>query len=50
MLGEGPIFTNHVEKARLIKKELQYKSSTSPNPAMDAAVFINLRACSEVYK
>jgi hypothetical protein len=29
---------------------LQYKSSTSPNPAMDAAVFINLRACSEVYK
>jgi hypothetical protein len=29
---------------------LQNKSSTSPNPAMDAAVFINLRACSEVYK
>jgi hypothetical protein len=55
MSGEGPIFTNHVYKARIIKrevmpKELQNKSSTSPNPAMDAAVFINLRACSEVYK
>jgi hypothetical protein len=36
MLGEGPIFTNHVDKARIIKrevmlKELQNKSSTSPN-------------------
>jgi hypothetical protein len=29
---------------------LQDKSSTSPNPAMDAAVFFNFRACSEVYK
>jgi hypothetical protein len=29
---------------------LQDKSSTYPNPAMDAAVFINLRAFSEVYK
>jgi hypothetical protein len=29
---------------------LQDKPSTSPNPAMDAAVFIDLRACSEVYK
>jgi hypothetical protein len=29
---------------------LQDKSSTSPNPAMDAAIFINLRACSKVYK
>jgi hypothetical protein len=55
MSGEGPIFTNHVDKAWIMKrevmlKELQDKSSTSPNPAMDAAVFINLRACSEVYK
>jgi hypothetical protein len=54
-VGEGPIFTNHVDKARVIKrevipKELQDKPSTSQNPAMDAAVFINLRACSEVYK
>jgi hypothetical protein len=31
-------------------KELQDKSSTSPNPVMDAAVFFNFRACSEVYK
>jgi hypothetical protein len=46
MSGEGPIFTN--QKSCL--KELQDKSSTSPNPAMDAAVFINLRSCSEVYK
>jgi hypothetical protein len=52
MSGEGPVFTNHVDKARIIKKkksslkELQDKSSTSPNPAMDAADFINLRACS----
>jgi hypothetical protein len=49
------IFTNHVDKARIIKregmpKELQDKPSTSSNPAMDAAVFIDLRACSEVYK
>jgi hypothetical protein len=55
MSGECPIFTNHVHKARIIKrevmpKELQDKPSTSPNPAMDAAVFIDLRACSEVYK
>jgi hypothetical protein len=55
MSGEGPIFTNHVDKARIMKrevmpKELQDKSSTSPNLVMDAAVFINLRACSEVYK
>jgi hypothetical protein len=55
MSGEGPIFTNHVVKARIIKKEvmpreLQLKSSTYPNPAMDAVVFINLRAFSEVYK
>jgi hypothetical protein len=53
-VGKGPIFTNHVDKARIMirevmPKELQDKSS-SPNPAMDAAVFINLRACSEVYK
>jgi hypothetical protein len=55
MSGEGPIFTNHVDKARIKKrevmpKELQDKSSTSPNPAMDGAVFFNFRACSEVYK
>jgi hypothetical protein len=55
MSGEGPIFTNHVDKARIIKREvmpkkLQDKSSTSPNPAMDAAVFFNFIACSEVYK
>jgi hypothetical protein len=53
MSGEGLILTNHVDNARIIKrevmpKELQDKPSTSPNPAMDAAVFINLRACSEV--
>jgi hypothetical protein len=53
MSGEHPIVTNHVDKARLIKKEvmpreLQDKPSTSPNPAMDASVFIDLRACSEV--
>jgi hypothetical protein len=29
---------------------LQDKSSTYPNPAMDVAAYINLRACSEVYK
>jgi hypothetical protein len=55
MLGEGPILTNHVVKAIIIKREvmpkkLQDKSSTSPNPAMDAAVFFSFRACSEVYK
>jgi hypothetical protein len=55
MSGEDPIFNNHVYKARIIKrevmpKELQDKSSTSPNPAIDAAVFFNFRACSEVYK
>jgi hypothetical protein len=54
-VGEGPIVTNHVDKARIIKrevmpKELQDKPSTSPNPAMEADVFINLRACSAVYK
>jgi hypothetical protein len=53
--GEGPIFTNHVDKARIMKrevmlKELQDKSSTSPNPAIDVVVIINLRAFSEVYK
>jgi hypothetical protein len=25
MLGEGPIFTNHVDKARVIKKEVMPK-------------------------
>jgi hypothetical protein len=55
MSGESPIFTNHVDKAWIMKrevmlKELQDKSSTSPNPTMDAAVFINLRFCSQVYK
>jgi hypothetical protein len=54
-IEKGPILTNHVDKARIMKrevmpKELQDKSSTSPNPAMDVVVFINLRACSEVYK
>jgi hypothetical protein len=39
MPGEGLMFTNHVDKARIIKrevipKELQAKSSTSPNPAI----------------
>jgi hypothetical protein len=29
---------------------LQDKSSTSPNPAMDVAVFLNLKVCSEEYK
>jgi hypothetical protein len=53
-VGKGLIFTNHVDKARIIKrevmlKELQDKSSTYPNPAMDAVVFISLRACSKVY-
>jgi hypothetical protein len=37
-------------KREVMPKEMQNKSSTSPNVAMDAAVFINLRACSEVYK
>jgi hypothetical protein len=51
MSGEDPIFTNHVYKASITKrkvmlKELQDKSSTSPNPAMDVVVFINLRAYS----
>jgi hypothetical protein len=54
-VGKGPIFTNHVDKARIMRrevmpKELQDKSSTSPNPAMDVVVFINLRACSDVYR
>jgi hypothetical protein len=52
---KGLNFTNHVYKARIMKrevipKELHGKSSTSPNPAIDVAVFISLRACSEVYK
>jgi hypothetical protein len=37
-------------KREVMPKELQDKPSTSHNPVMDAAVFINLRACSEVYK
>jgi hypothetical protein len=37
-------------KREAMSKELQDKSSTSPNPAMDAAVFIKLRDCSDVYK
>jgi hypothetical protein len=54
-VGKGPIFTNHVDKVQIMKREvmpreLQDKSSTYPNPAIDAAVFINLRACLEVYK
>jgi hypothetical protein len=53
-IEKGPIFTNHVDKAlmkrEVMPRELQGKSSTSPNPAMDAAIFINLRGCSEVYK
>jgi hypothetical protein len=35
-------------KREVMLKELQDKSSTSPNLTMDAAAFINLRACSEV--
>jgi hypothetical protein len=53
MLGEGPILTNHeaiIIKREVMPKKLQDKSSTSPNPAMDAAVFFSFRACSEVYK
>jgi hypothetical protein len=39
-VGKGPIFTNYVDKARIMKrevmpKELRDKSSTSPNPAME---------------
>jgi hypothetical protein len=37
-------------KIEVMPKELQDKSSTSPSPAMDVAVFINFRAWSEVYK
>jgi hypothetical protein len=37
-------------KREVMTKELQDKSSTSPNPLIDAAVFLNLRACSDVYK
>jgi hypothetical protein len=37
-------------KREVMTKELQDKTSTSPNPAMDAVVFINLRDCSDVYK
>jgi hypothetical protein len=37
-------------KREVMLKELQDKSSTSLNPALDAVVFINLSACSEVYK
>jgi hypothetical protein len=54
-VGKVPIFTNHVDKAWIMKnevmpKEFQDKSSTSPNSAMGVVVFINLRHCSEVYK
>jgi hypothetical protein len=54
-VGKGPIFPNHIDKVRIMKREvmpreLQDKSSTYPNPAMDVAAYINLRACSEVYK
>jgi hypothetical protein len=35
-------------KREVMPRELQDKSSTYPNPAMDADVFINLRAFSEV--
>jgi hypothetical protein len=35
-------------KREVMLKELQDKSSTSPNLTMEAAAFINLRACSEV--
>jgi hypothetical protein len=54
-VGKGPIFTNHVDKVRIMKREvmpreLQHKSSTYPNLVMDAAVFINFWAYSEVYK
>jgi hypothetical protein len=54
-VGKGPIFTNHIDKVRIMKREvmpreLQDKSSTCPNPTMDAAVFTNFRAYSEVYK
>jgi hypothetical protein len=37
-------------KREVMPKELQDKSSIYPNPAMDVVVFINLSACSEVYK
>jgi hypothetical protein len=37
-------------KIEVMPKELQDKSSTSPNPVMDVAVFFNFRACSDVYK
>jgi hypothetical protein len=37
-------------KREVMLKELQDKSSTSLNPSMDDVVFINLRACSELYK
>jgi hypothetical protein len=37
-------------KKEVMPKELQDKSSTSPNPAMDVAVFLNLKVCSEEYK
>jgi hypothetical protein len=36
-------------KREVMPKELQDKSSTSPNPVMVVDVF-NLRACSEMYK
>jgi hypothetical protein len=54
-VGKDPIFTYHIDKVRIIKREvmpreLQDKSSTSPNPTTDVVVFINLRAYSEVYK
>jgi hypothetical protein len=37
-------------KREVMPKELQDKSSTSPNPVMVVDVFSNLRACSEMYK
>jgi hypothetical protein len=35
-------------KREVMPKELQDKSPTSPNPAMDVVVFINFRECSKV--
>jgi hypothetical protein len=37
-------------KREVMPKELQDKSSTSPNPTMDVAVFVNLSAYLEVYR
>jgi hypothetical protein len=41
---------DQIIKREVMPKELQDKSSTSPNPAIDADVFLNFRAFSEVYK